>query len=170
MQENETAVPMTAAPEGAETAAPELPAPAPATGGAASEPTAREVPAEESPLPGAADDARLAALIRSAEALRQTYPGYDLSRELRDPVAGPLTVRMLEAGIPLRTVYEGLHHAELLHEDRLRMADSIRSGRARAGELSAGPAAAPADPVYLRDRSEREAIKARMRRGERVVL
>ena len=124
--------------------------------------------------------AHLADLDRQAQALRASFPDFDLNEEMKNPVFA----RMIAAdvGIGVEDAYYAIHRKEI-HEAAMReaaaktaekLASAIRSGSRRpkeSGASSQAPSVSTFD--YAKAcRSQREAFKkdlrARMARGEKV--
>ena len=120
------------------------------------------------------------ALQREGETMGALVPGFSLEREMADGAFAALTVRLQQSGWPdpVRTAWETVHRRELLcaamryaaDRTRRQMADSIRSAGARPAENGGGPAArVGVDPAHLSP-AQREDIRRRVRRGERVTF
>lgn len=104
------------------------------------------------------------------------YPGADLAAELSNPNFG----RLVSNGVPARTAYEVLHQQEI-NAARTRMVAQAAQQQAVAGIQANGMrpqegaanagAGVPVqfDPRKL-TRQQREEIRARVRRGENIVL
>ena len=104
------------------------------------------------------------------------YPGADLAVELSNPSFG----RLVSNGVPARTAYEVLHQQEI-NAARTRMVAQAAQQQAVAGIQANGMrpqegaanagAGVPVqfDPRKL-TRQQREEIRARVRRGENIVL
>lgn len=81
-----------------------------------------------------------------AEDLKQRYKGFNLTKELQNPNF----VKLLGAGIDMRTIYETLHHDEIIggtlaytaQKVAKKQADAIRSGQSRPMEAAAQGTAA----------------------------
>ena len=161
----------------------ELPEPIPSEG------ENKENKCSETPFAGADPEetsravlirAHLADLDRQAQALRASFPDFDLNEEMKNPVFA----RMIAAdvGIGVEDAYYAIHRKEI-HEAAMReaaaktaekLASAIRSGSRRpkeSGASSQAPSVSTFD--YAKAcRSQREAFKkdlrARMARGEKV--
>ena len=76
-----------------------------------------------------------------AEQLKGVYAGFNLKAEMQNPDF----VKLLGAGIDMRTIYETLHHDEIMSGAMAytaktvakKQADAIRSGQKRPGEVAA---------------------------------
>lgn len=130
------------------------------------------------------DDTHLRAhyddLVRQAEQLREKYPGFDLRKELGDPVFVRLTAP--ETGISLEDAYYTVHRREIQHsaveeaarQAACRISNAIRSGTARPVENGTAAPAATVTAFDYRSASpqQRSALKARIRqavaRGEKL--
>ncbi len=102
-------------------------------------------------------------LRQQAEALRETYPDFDLNRELEDPTF----LRLIRSRVDPATAYEVVHRKELAEEaarrERLER-HPVENGLARG----ASPAVLQTDPRAL-SREERRQIRRRAARGEEIV-
>ena len=116
-----------------------------------------------------------AGLVRQAEELNAQYPGFDLAREMQNPIFVRLTAPGV--GIDPGTAYEIVHRRSLREADRRagfeRAAQAVRSGSLRPSEsaLSGVYASTPVktDPRNLSS-DDRKAIRRRVERGERVTF
>lgn len=114
-------------------------------------------------------------LARRAEALRDSYPDFDLADEMRDPVFARLTA----PGVDLdpADAYEVVHRHSLAEArrraDLQRAAQAVFSGSLRPSEsaLSGVYASVPVktDPRSLSPDDRRD-IRRRVERGERVTF
>lgn len=122
--------------------------------------------------------AKFANLQRQVQEVQQVYPGFDLDTEMADPTFQRLT---WGAGVPLQTAYEVVHRDEILtgamqyatQRTAEKVANSVRAGARRPSEAAhAGQSAVVAGNKSPKDwsKEEREAIKARVRSGEKVVF
>jgi type II secretory pathway component GspD/PulD (secretin) len=111
-----------------------------------------------------------------AEALRETVPDFDFSRES----ANEDFARLLAAGLPVETAYEIVHRDELLEsgmryaaretERRLLGALAARGGRPGENALSSsGAALVKSDPRSM-TKAERREIARRAMRGEKITF
>ena len=119
------------------------------------------------------------ALARQAEEARELYPGLDLGAEMRNPTFAKLTSPGM--GVDVRTAYEVVHRDEMRGAEMQfaamksaeRMANAIRSGRMRPVENGLqgqqGTDAVRTDPKSL-TRADREEIRRRVRRGEKIIF
>lgn len=120
--------------------------------------------------------ALLARLVRGCEMTREYYPQFDIRRELTDPRFRALL--RLTGNDPKKS-FEILHHDEILASavrDAARLAEERLAGSiaSKAHRPSEGAETAVAS-IYIDrtpsslSRKEREDIKKRVRRGERVT-
>lgn len=87
--------------------------------------------------------------IREGEALKKIYPAFDLAAEAKN---GEF-VKRLQAGIPMREIYEGMHHADLVKSAMAYTAGKVEKGtadkiRANASRPSEGAARSRAATVH----------------------
>lgn len=112
---------------------------------------------------------------QQAEAVKQIYPGFDPGREMRNPAFG----RLIAAGVDAKTAYEAAHRDEILggamrfavQQTRQKLSDSILAGAKRPVENALGGQSTAThiqDPAKL-TRAQREELRARVARGEKVV-
>lgn len=114
-------------------------------------------------------------LRQQADSLKDQYPDFDLNREMANPLFARLTAP--EVAIDPATAYEIIHRQSLEKarlEDRQRQLSQIAlSGalRPRENALTGVHAAGPmkTDPRHLSE-SDRQSIRQRVARGERIVL
>ena len=115
------------------------------------------------------------ALLHSAAAARQSYPDFDLRRELSDPRFAAMAAR----GIDAKAAYEAVHHDELLRSAMAygvqRTAERLAAAKmaARPSENGADSQAASVSKVDPRSlsRAEREELRRRViDRGERITF
>lgn len=115
-------------------------------------------------------------LQSDAAALQQLYPSFDLDTEMENPVFERM---VWQAGVPLQNAYEAIHMGEIMphamqyatQQTQQQMANSLRSNMSRApegGNMARSAGLTHSSPSMSKE--YREDIKARMRRGERVVL
>ena len=95
-------------------------------------------------------------LLHKAEAVRGSYPEFDLDKELENPGF----LRLLNSGVEPKTAYEVVHHDEL----------TGRAARPQENGLGSGSLAAVTkpDPRSL-TRAERKLLRRRAARGEEIV-
>lgn len=117
-------------------------------------------------------------IARQAEDLKSLYPEFDLQQEMENPEFQRLT---WGAGVPLQTAYEVIHRDELLpaamqytaQRTAEKISNSIQSGIKRPAEGGiSDQSASLTGGKRPRDwsKEEREAIRNRVRSGERVVF
>jgi len=119
-------------------------------------------------------------LEEQAKALQGTFPGFDLRKELRNPVFARMTAP--DVGIRVEDAYYALHRGEIqsaamqvtAQKTAQMLSDAIRSGHYRPVENGAGVQdAAPAILDYKNaSPAQRSALKKRIReataRGEKL--
>ena len=116
-------------------------------------------------------------LVRQHEEAKKIYPGFDLRQELQNPAF----VRLTGVGIDARTAYEIIHKDEIMgagmqyaaQTAAAKVAASIASGQRRPtenglGSANTGQTVRILDPKTL-TKEQREEIKRRVRRGEKIV-
>ena len=118
----------------------------------------------------------VAAWLAQADALRETVPDFDFSRES----ANEDFARLLAAGLPVETAYEIVHRDELLEsgmryaaretERRLLGALAARGGRPGENALSSGSAALVKSDPRSMTKAERREIARRAMRGEKITF
>lgn len=121
---------------------------------------------------------RFFSINREAEELKNTYPGFDLDVEMSNPTFQRL---VWNSGVPLKTAYEVIHHDEILTaaaqvtatKTAEKISDTIRAGMYRAQENGVSDQSA----YQIQNKSpknwtkeERDAIRERVKNGERVVF
>ena len=116
-------------------------------------------------------------LVRQSEEFKKQFPGFDLQSELQNPAFLRLTSP--EIGLSIEDAYHAVHHRELgaqqmaygMKRAQQQMAQTIMANgnRPREGGLGSRSAAPDVkiDPRSL-SRKERDAIRDRIHRGERV--
>ena len=117
----------------------------------------------------------LDSIARQAEEVRAAYPGFDLEREIENPVFMRLTAP--GGGFTAKQAYEAIHHREIvesaMQQQAERMGKAIQANRARPNENgmkgSQSPSTVKTDPRTF-TREEREALKRLVESGQRVVL
>ena len=102
-------------------------------------------------------------LMAQAEAVRMRYPGFDLERELENPVFA----RLIQSGVDPCTAYEVVHRREQ-EERRQRLAEN--AGRPQENGLANASLATVSkpDPKAL-TRAERKLLRRRAARGEEII-
>lgn len=122
--------------------------------------------------------AHYAKLTKQAEALKTRIPGFDLVKELQNDTFLRLTSP--EGGLDVETAYYAIHHREMepqamaygIQKAQEQMAQTIQANRARPveGALKGGQATNfQIDPRTM-TRAQREEMKRRARRGERIEM
>ena len=102
-------------------------------------------------------------LRRQAETLKETYPDFDLNRELEDPTF----LRLIRGRVDPATAYEVVHRRQLAEESARR--ERIRRHPVENGLTGgASPAVLQTDPRAL-SREERKQLRRRAARGEEIV-
>ena len=115
-------------------------------------------------------------LVQQFAEVQTLYPGADLAQELANPEFG----RLVSNGVPARTAYEVIHMAELnaartravAQAAQQQAVDGIQAGARRPQEGAAGGAPGAAlglDPRKL-TKQQREEIRKRVMRGDKVFL
>ena len=125
-----------------------------------------------------ADEQQRAAFDRVAQQTvqaKQVYPGLDIQQELKNPAFQRL---VWGAGVDVRTAFEVVHRDEIMsgalkyaaQKTRSDVASTIAAGRARPVEGAAGGAVAVDNQMVPSKltKEQRENIKMRARRGERI--
>ena len=113
---------------------------------------------------------------REAEELKRMYPQFDLQSEIQDK----RFLDLMGAGIDMRTIYETLHHDEILpalmqqtaKAATKQQAAAVRSGQMRPAEngMSSRPAAQTVkDPANM-TKEERQEYARRAARGEIITF
>lgn len=69
---------------------------------------------------------RYTAWVKEGEALKSIYPDFDLATEAKNEEF----LKRINAGIPMREVYEGMHHADLLKNAMAFTAEKVERGTA----------------------------------------
>lgn len=113
---------------------------------------------------------------QEAQALQQVYPNFDIRNELSDPGF----MAALQAGAPMRMIYEGKYHSQLMQQANMQTAartekavtDNIRAKGQRPQENGAS---AGAGFTYKQDPSKLtmkdfEEIQRRVARGEKITF
>lgn len=113
-------------------------------------------------------------LHRQEEDLKAKYPDFDLKQALKDEGFS----RMIQAGCTLEAAYFAINHEKLMtgamthaaKQTAESVSRSVQSGQARPRENGASAAPASSMETGSLSKAERERIRARVNRGERVVL
>ena len=138
---------------------------------------AAAIAAEPEDNPRQQAEAAIAAHFRGMEAqaerLRQTVPGFQLREALRDPAFARLTA---PGGVGVEDAFFALHRGELqtaameaaARGAAEKLSRAIQAGARRPSENGAGAAARPVFDYRKASKEEREALKERIRRGEKV--
>ena len=113
---------------------------------------------------------------REAEELKRMYPQFDLQREIQDK----RFLDLMGAGIDMRTIYETLHHDEILpalmqqtaKAATKQQAAAARSGQMRPAEngMSSRPAAQTVKDPAKMTKEERQEYARRAARGEIITF
>lgn len=87
--------------------------------------------------------------VQEGQALKEVYPNFDLAAEVKNTEF----LKRLRAGIPMREVYEGMHHADLLKNAMAFTAEKVERGtadklRANAARPVEGGAAGRASTIH----------------------
>lgn len=110
--------------------------------------------------------------MEQAEAMKSTYPGFDLNEEIADPEFA----RLLQSGVPVRHAYEVLHMDEIkdalmnvtVQNTAKAVTDTVRARGLRPLENGASPqnAFVTKSDVSKLTKKDREEIARRVARGE----
>lgn len=113
---------------------------------------------------------------REAEELKRMYPQFDLQSEIQDK----RFLELMGAGIDMRTIYETLHHDEILpalmqqtaKAATKQQAAAARSGQMRPAEngMSSRPAAQTVKDPAKMTKEERQEYARRAARGEIITF
>ena len=113
---------------------------------------------------------------REAEELKRMYPQFDLQSEIQDK----RFLDLMGAGIGMRTIYETLHHDEILpalmqqtaKAATKQQAAAVRSGQMRPAEngMSSRPAAQTVKDPAKMTKEERQEYARRAARGEIITF
>ena len=106
------------------------------------------------------------ALLADAEETAGYYPDFDLKAELENREF----VMLLRSGMGMKKAYEAAHHQELLEAALAFAAAQARADRPAENGLSTQAAAATPGSMANSTRAQREEIRNRVRRGEKVQL
>lgn len=111
---------------------------------------------------------------RQAHATKQLYPSFELANQVGDP----RFMRLLRAGVDVRTAYEVTHRDEVIggamrasaQRTAQRLAGSVLSGSLRPGEngLTAAAAVTHSPDVSKLTGEQLEQYKLRARQGEKI--
>lgn len=107
--------------------------------------------------------------------LKQLYPGFDMDEEMQNPEFAEIAVQG-----KLRQAYETVHREEIdaammkyAHDQAAaKLANSVAAGMSRPGEGAMSRESSPvykSDPRYL-TKADRKAIRAKVKKGERVIF
>lgn len=72
----------------------------------------------------ALSEQRYRSWVSEGEELRKLYPAFDLETEAKNPEF----IKGLKSGMPMRMIYEGMHHAELLTSAMAKTAERVEKG------------------------------------------
>lgn len=120
----------------------------------------------------------LAGLAQQADEMKQTFPGFDFHSEMQNPTFMRLTSP--EVGLSVKDAYYAIHHDELgpqmmaygMQRAQQQMGQTLQAQAARPAEGAMRNQGQSAADVRLNPatmtRKEREAIKRRVRLGEKV--
>lgn len=118
-------------------------------------------------------------LARQGEELKKVFPDFDLQKELNNPNFRRMTSP--NVNLPVEMAYYAVHHAELapqamaagIQRAQQQMSQTLQANAARPIEGAMQGNTAAAD-IHISPRNmsreQRQALKDRARRGERVVL
>lgn len=115
-------------------------------------------------------------LYRQGEEMKKRFPGFDLQKELENPVFYRMT--SMEVNIPVESAYYAVHRAEIqsaqakvvAEQTAKQMANSIRSNAARPDESGSRQGSSTVTFDYSKaSRQQREELKRRIRSGERIL-
>ena len=115
-------------------------------------------------------------LERQGEALKAKFPGFDLRKELQNPVFARMTAP--DSGLTVEDAYYAVHRAEIqsaqakvvADQTAKQMANSIRSNAARPDESGSRQGSSAVSFDYSKaSRAQREELKRRIRSGERIL-
>jgi hypothetical protein len=135
---------------------------------------------ENQTLKEAEEDRRRQAMFaqwdKEAEELKSIYPSFDVVAEQENEQF----VKLLGAGVPMRTAYEVAHKDEIIqsamsftaNKTAEKVANSVRANASRPSEngLSSNSAALGAVDINKLSREQMEAYKQRALNGERIDL
>ena len=137
--------------------------------------TAPEGPREAETRDAEALQAHFRSLRAQGQALKRIFPGFDLARELEDPVFARMTHPRV--GIPVEDAFYARHHRQIqaaameaaAQTAARKLAQAVQSGSLRPREAGAG---APSLTAFPQTPQQRQALKQRIReaaaRGEKI--
>ena len=117
-----------------------------------------------------------ASLEQQGEAMKARFPGFDLRKELENPVFARMTSP--DSGLTVEDAYFAVHRAEIqsaqakvvAEQTAKQMANSIRSNSARPDESGSQQGSSTVTFDYSKaSRAQREELKRRIRSGERIL-
>ncbi len=119
--------------------------------------------------------AQFQAIVAQGEKLKEIYPAFDLGKEMENQAF----VQLLHSNVPVKTAYEVIHKDEIMQagmryaveQTAQKVAASVQANAARPSEGVLGSRTAVnhvTDPTKLTD-AQREEIRIRVRRGEKIV-
>ena len=115
-------------------------------------------------------------LERQGEAMKAKFPGFDLRKELQNPVFARMTAP--DSGLTVEDAYYAVHRAEIqsaqakviADQTAKQMANSIRANAARPEESGSRQGSSTVSFDYSKaSRQQREELKRRIRSGERIL-
>lgn len=115
-------------------------------------------------------------LEQQANALKERFPSFDLRTELQNPAFARMTSP--NVGIGVEQAYFAIHHAEIQNaqaqvvaqQTAKQMANSIKANSARPDESGSKQGSSAVKFDYAKaSREQREALKNRIRSGERII-
>lgn len=117
-----------------------------------------------------------AKLEQQSAALKERFPGFDLRKELQNPVFARMTTP--DSGLTVEDAYFAVHRAEIQNaqaqvvaqQTAKQMANSIKANAARPDESGSQQGSSKVTFDYSKaSRAQREELKRRIRSGERIV-
>lgn len=118
----------------------------------------------------------IASLERQAEQMKQTFPNFDLMKELQDPRFARMTSP--SGGLSVEDAYYAIHRAEIqsagmqvaAQHTKQKMSNAIQSGQRRPVENGTTGKAASVTSFDYRSasREQRDALKKRIYSGEKI--
>ena len=115
-------------------------------------------------------------LEKQGEALKARFPGFDLRKELQNPVFSRMTAP--DSGLSVEDAYYAVHRADIqsaqakvvADQTAKQMANSIRSNAARPDEIGSRQGSSTVSFDYSKaSRAQREELKRRIRSGEKII-